>query len=129
MIQESDLIRSLLDLANVFVQSLNHPIGIFIARLTLLSASLTGILAIAPNFTKIFSQLSLGIQVLTGATTAASAGLTGLSGALATAAPVASAIALAIVGVYTAVKAMDNAYLEAHPTVEMLEEDIQFLPL
>lgn len=124
---DSQLVKSLLDLANALLQLLNTPVGTFVTQFTLLSGVLTGVLAIAPNFTKVFSQFSLGIQVLTGATTAATAGLTGLSGALTMAAPVAAAVALAIVGVATAVNAMHNSYLEAHPTVEMLEEDIQEL--
>lgn len=120
----SDLVATILDVANAFLQLANTPIGTFVTQAGLLTGVMTGILAIAPNFTKVFGAVGTAFTAASQGASGFMGVLKGLGGVFSTVLGKAALIGTGISLLVNLFGAIKNAWQEAHPTVEMLDEDI-----
>lgn len=93
------MVKSLLSLANAFLELLNTPIGTFATQIALLGAAFwggTGLIKAMGVIPNLFSQFATAAGGAATATTAASGAVAGLGVALKTALPIIGAVTLAI---------------------------------
>lgn len=110
---DSNLAKSLLDIANAFLQVLNTPIGTFITQIALLGSVFWG-----------GSGLISAMKILPNLLSKAGGSLTLFGTTLKVTTPQFYLIAAAIVAVVEGIEWLVSAYREAHPTFEMIQEDI-----
>lgn len=120
----SNLVATILDVANAFLQLANSMPGTFIIQAGLLTGVMTGILAIAPNFTKVFGAVGTAFTAASQGASGFMGVLKGLGGVFSTVLGKAALIGTGISLLVNLFGAIKNAWQEAHPTVEMLDEDI-----
>lgn len=107
---ESELIKALLDLANGALNLLNNKVGVFITQWGLLTGVLIGAITI-------FGTIATKITAMMAAITAA-------GGAMATMASIAAPLAAVLALVAVVGWNIYEAYKEAHPSLEQINEDI-----
>ena len=121
---ESELVKSLLNLANNVLSALNTEVGQTVTQWTLLTGVLTGGITI---FGQISTKLIYGIthfgsslKTLSGIFTGATSGLSAIGSAALPIAGIISGIAVAVYGLY-------KAYKDSHPTFEETTEKLNNL--
>ncbi len=134
----SDLVKSVLDLANGFLQLANSGIGQVVVQFGLLFGVLTGGSTIFANIgakiVGMFTQMSQGVNIIGNLSTAWSAavagaegGVTSLAGALAPVAAIAAGIAVAIGLVVKAIDYFTVTAEEQQEKVNSLSNDLSSL--
>lgn len=117
---DSELIKSVLDLANAFLQLANTDIGQIATQIGLL----TGLLWGGTGLIRAMKLLPVMFSAFATSTTAASGAVTALGIASKSAFPLLFGLSAAIVGVYHGVKWLKSKWDEAHPSVEQLNQDL-----
>ena len=113
---DSGLVKSILDLAKGFLDLSNNGIGAFLIQ----SGLLTGVLWGGTGLIKAMKLLPNIVAGLTGT-------MTSFTGVLSLTTPQIALISAGIVALVTIVNSFRSAWMEAHPTLEMIEEDLNDL--
>lgn len=130
---DSELVKSILNLTNSLLELANTSFGAFIIQGTLLTGVGWGLIKLfqAMNIINVvvanFKALPMAIFAVQAAMGGAATATEALGFAMNASLPIIAAVSLAVVGVVAIVKSMNEAYLEAHPTLEMIEEDLSEL--
>lgn len=117
---DSELVKSVLDLANGFLQLANTDIGQIVTQIGLLTGLLwggTSLIRAMKLLPTMFSAFATSANVASGAVTA-------LGIASKSAFPLLLGLSAAIVGVYHGVKWLKGIWDEAHPSAEQLNQDL-----
>lgn len=117
---DSELVKSILDLANAFLQLANTDIGQIVTQIGLL----TGLLWGGTSLISAMKILPAMFSAFATSTTAASGAVTALGIASKSAFPLLLGLSAAIVGVYHGVKWLKGKWDEAHPSAEQLNQDL-----
>lgn len=117
---DSELVKSILDLANAFLQLANTDIGQIVTQIGLL----TGLLWGGTSLISAMKILPAMFSAFATSTTAASGAVTALGIASKSAFPLLLGLSAAIVGVYNGVKWLKGKWDEAHPSAEQLNQDL-----
>lgn len=117
---DSELVKSILDLANAFLQLANTDIGQIVTQIGLL----TGLLWGGTSLIKAMKILSAMFSAFATSTTAASGAVTTLGIASKSAFPLLLGLSAAIVGVYNGVKWLKKRHDELYPSVEELNSKL-----
>lgn len=117
---DSELVKSVLDLANGFLQLANTDIGQFVTQIGLL----TGLLWGGTSLIRAMKILPAMFSAFATSTTAASGAVTALGIASKSAFPLLLLLSSAIVGVYNAYEWLKKRQDELHPSVEELNNEI-----
>lgn len=118
---DSELVKSVLDLANGFLQLANTDMGQFVTQIGLLTGLLwggTSLIRAMKLLPTMFSAFATSANVASGAVTA-------LGIASKSAFPLLLGLSAAIVGVYNAYKWIKKGWDEAHPSLEELNQDLE----
>lgn len=116
---DSELVKSVLDLANGFLQLANTDIGQFVTQIGLL----TGLLWGGTSLIKAMKILPAMFSAFATSTTAASGAVTALGIASKSAFPLLLILSSAIVGVYNAYEWLKKRQDELYPSVEELNNE------
>lgn len=117
---DSELVKSILDLANAFLQLANTDIGQIVTQIGLL----TGLLWGGTSLISAMKILPAMFSAFATSTTAASGAVTALGIASKSAFPLLLLLSSAIVGVYNAYEWLKKRQDELHPSVEELNNEI-----
>lgn len=116
----SELVKSMLDLANATLQLANTPIGNFVTQMGLL----TGVLWGGSSLIKAMNILPAAFGTLTKMITGASTATSIFGGVLKASFPQMLIISGVLTALYTGYNLLKTAWDEAHPSIEELNQEI-----